>query len=48
MKTKPPTCLVPDNVPISSRYAIVQAEEHGMNIEDQVNPMEKDDTTNIV
>ena len=36
-----------NNVP-SSINTIVQVEEHGMNIEDQVNPMEEDDTNNIV
>jgi hypothetical protein len=36
-------------VPSSSRNYVVQSEEHGANIEDQVNdPMEEDDNNNIV
>jgi hypothetical protein len=35
-------------VPSSSRNTIVQDVEDGMDIEDQVNPMEEDDTNNIV
>jgi hypothetical protein len=36
-------------VPSSSRDDVVQAEEHGVNIEDQVNdPMEEDDNNNVV
>ena len=37
------------NVPSSSRNDVVQVEEHGTNIEDQVNdPMEEGDNNNIV
>ena len=37
------------NVPSISRNDVVQAEEHGVNIEDQVNdPMEEYDNNNIV
>jgi hypothetical protein len=40
--------MVLNNVPSSSRNTIVQAEANGMDIEDQFNPMEEDDTNNIV
>jgi hypothetical protein len=49
VKINPPRCLSPDNyLPSSSRNTIVQDVEENMNIEDQVNPMEEDDTNNIV
>jgi hypothetical protein len=49
VKINPPRCLSPDKyLPSSSRNTIVQDVEDGMNIEDQVNPMEEDDTNNIV
>jgi hypothetical protein len=35
-------------LPSSSRNTIVQDVEDGMDIEDQFNPMEEDDTNNIV
>jgi hypothetical protein len=49
VKINPPRCLSPDKyLPSSSRNTIVQDVEDGMDIEDQVNPMEEDDTNNIV
>jgi hypothetical protein len=37
------------NVPSSSINYVVQAKEHGANIEDKINdPMEEDDNNNIV
>jgi hypothetical protein len=45
----PPKCLLPDKyVPSSSRNTIVQNVENGMDIKDQVNPMEEEDTNNVV
>ena len=49
IKTSPPKCFPLENVPSSSKNDVVQDEEHGENIEDQVNdPMEKDDSNNIL
>jgi hypothetical protein len=44
-----PRCFSLDKyLPSSRRNTIVQYLEDGMDIEDQVNPMEEDDTNNIV
>jgi hypothetical protein len=49
VKINPPRCLSSDKyLPSSSRNTIVQDVEDGMNIEDHINPMEEDDTNNIV
>jgi hypothetical protein len=49
IKINPPRCLLSDNyLPSSSRNTIVQDVEDGMNIEDQVNPMEEDDNNNTI
>jgi hypothetical protein len=49
IKINPPRCFSPDKyIPSSSRNIIVQDAEDGMDIEDQVSLMEKDDTNNIV
>jgi hypothetical protein len=48
VKINPPRCLSPDKyLPSSSRNTIVQDVEYGMDIEDQVNPMEENDSINI-
>jgi hypothetical protein len=49
VKLNPPRCPSLDKyLPSSSRNIIVQDVEYGMDIEDQVNPIEEDDTNNIV
>ena len=48
IKINLPRCVALDNVPSSSRNTIVEAEEASMDIRYQVNPMEEDDTNNIV
>jgi hypothetical protein len=49
VKINPPRCFSLDKYsPSSSRNIIVQDAEDGMDIEDQVSPMEEDDTNNIV
>jgi hypothetical protein len=49
VKINPPRHLSPEKyLSSSSRNTIVQDVEDGMDIEDQVNPMEEDDINNIV
>jgi len=49
VKINPPRCFSPDKyLPSSSRNIIVQDAEDGMHTEDQVSPMEEDDTNNII